>query len=260
MEEILAEIRSLSNKFVEMRQDIDTLKAADSQKEPPSPRSRTSLEPRTSGVSSKRGSTPQDRSRSPAPKCRHWADRDDLPDYSGKDIIFPTEDDEEPEEGRKLVEVSEHTSTFLTDCCKQSLPNNVRLEVRRNFPLPKVAATRTPQMDPVLKAELSSSTKSADRELARIQSFVLDALAPLSALIEADAQGKALSQAEGMSAVITAAQLIGNTSAHISNLRREKAAAQVNKTLTPLVKDEDNFIEAAPLLFGKDCSKEQRIH
>ena len=48
MEEILAEIRSLSDKFVEMCQDIDTLKAADSQKEPPSPRSRTSLEPRTS--------------------------------------------------------------------------------------------------------------------------------------------------------------------------------------------------------------------
>ena len=39
-------------------------------------------------------------------------------------------------------------------------------------------------MDPVMKAEASAGAKAYDKELAKIQSFVLDALAPLSMVID----------------------------------------------------------------------------
>ena len=46
-----------------------------------------------------------------------------------------------------------------------------------------MAASRTPQLDSFLKSEVSPATKTTDKELASIQTYVLDALAPLSAIL-----------------------------------------------------------------------------
>ena len=45
-----------------------------------------------------------------------------------------------------------------------------------------------PHLDSYLKTELSSATKSDDKELAKIQTFMLDALAPLTLILEADSE------------------------------------------------------------------------
>ena len=43
-------------------------------------------------------------------------------------------------------------------------------------------------LDPYLRPEVSSSVKTEDKELAKIQAFVLDALAPLTAILEGENQ------------------------------------------------------------------------
>ena len=156
------------------------------------------------------------------------------------------------------MEVSEKTKSFLEESCRQSLPNSSRIQTRSRFGLPKVAATRTPQLDPFMKTEVNSATKSTDKELARIQTIVPDSMAPLTSILECDNQGGSLSHEEVIIAVKTAVQLIGNTNAQISRLRREKVTCNINKGLLPLVKEEDNFKEAAPLLFGPDFAKKSK--
>ena len=80
----------------------------------------------------------------------------------------------------------------------------------------------------------------------RIQTFVFDSLAPPISILECDNQGGSLSHEEVIIAVKTAVQLVGNTNAQISRLRKEKVTCNINK---------GNFKEAAPLLFGPDFAK-----
>jgi hypothetical protein len=82
------------------------------------------------------------------------------------------------ESDARLVEVSEKTRRFLAERFTQRVPNSTRLATRRQFPLPKVPATRTPQLDQVIRGEVSSSVKTGDKELAKIQTYLFDAVAP----------------------------------------------------------------------------------
>ena len=82
-----------------------------------------------------------------------------------------------------LVEVSEETHRFLTATCTQSVLNETRRCVRSRFPLPRVATTKSPNTDVFMRTEISSGARSLDKELAKIQTFVLDSLAPLTALL-----------------------------------------------------------------------------
>ena len=80
-----------------------------------------------------------------------------------------------------VVEVSERTCQLLSDSCTQSLTNESRKHTRNWYNLPKLDATRTLKLDPVIKTQ---QARSADKELARIQTFLLDAMAPISAILE----------------------------------------------------------------------------
>lgn len=53
-------------------------------------------------------------------------------------------DSDEEEENPKLIEVSEKTQSLLVEVCTRSVPNSVRRKTRSSYPLPKVAATKTP--------------------------------------------------------------------------------------------------------------------
>ena len=102
--------------------------------------------------------------------------------------------------------------------------------------------------------EIQPATKAADKELAVIQSHVLDALAPLSAILET----KDDVPEETMKAATDAIKLLGNASARISHLRRTKVITQVNKTLLPLVEDDSNFVEVSPSLFGPEFAQKSK--
>lgn len=169
-------------------------------------------------------------------------------------------DSDEEEENPKLVEVSEKTQSLLVEACTRSVPNNVRRKTRSAYPLPKVAATKTPQMDTFLKTDLSPASKALDKDLAKLQTFVLDALAPLSLVLDRDSKGQTMSKEETLEAVHTAVHLIGNANARISRVRREKAIVDINKALLPLVQDDSNFVDAPPVLFGSEFGRKSKEH
>ena len=191
---------------------------------------------------------------------RSWADRmsdseDESMDYSR--IVF-SESEAEDQPHAKLVEVSERTSKFLQEKCTRRVPNSTRRELRDRFPLPQVPATRPAQLDPILKSETSSAIKAADKQLAKVQTLVLDSLAPLTSVLEAHQKGEVLDQKDVIQAVKCGITLIGNANAHLLNLRRERIVSDINKALLPIVGDDDIFKEVAPLLFGMEFVKKSK--
>jgi hypothetical protein len=56
-------------------------------------------------------------------------------------------------------------------------------------------------------------------------------------------------------AVRSGIQLVGNANAHLSHPRRERVVSDFNKSLLPIVGDDSNFKDAAPLLFGTEFAK-----
>ena len=186
---------------------------------------------------------------------KNWADRmsDDEQeemDFS-KEVEWPDSDTEQQES--KLVEVSEKTKKLLEEKCTQRVQDSVTFQTRGKYPLLKVVATKTPHLDSYLKTELSSTTKSDDKELAKIQTFMLNTLAPLTSILEADSEK--VSYDEVIDATKAAVALIGNANAQISHLRRQKVISQVNKALMPIVEDDSNFQDSAPSLFGTEFAK-----
>ena len=143
-------------------------------------------------------------------------------DYSAN-IFFSDEEDREEDYSDQLVGVSEKTKKLLKDLCMRSMTNESRKHSRNNFKLPKVSATRTHCLNDFIKAETHQTVKSLDKDLASIQSFVLGALAPLTALVEGDDSVTP----EDLQLVSTSAiRLLGNANARISCPRCEESLPQ----------------------------------
>ena len=77
-------------------------------------------------------------------------------------------------------------------------------------------AIRTPQLDAIMKPESSASTKAADKQLAKVQTLILDTLAPLTSVVESHNKGNVLDQREMIHAVKAAIELLGNANAYLS--------------------------------------------
>ena len=146
-----------------------------------------------------------------------------------KDPHFANSDEEEMQDAEQL-EVSEKTKFFLEEKCPQSVPNSVLRKAQGCCPLPKVAGTRTPQLDVYIRSEV----KSTDKDLAKIQTFVLDALALLVSILDLNSGDHCPAYQDTIDAISTAVELIGNASTRISRLRQEKVTLGLNKTLLPL--------------------------
>lgn len=154
--------------------------------------------------------------------------------------------------------MSDRTAKFLDECCTKDLQYSSRSQLRNEFGgLPRIPSSKTPKLDGFIKSELSSSCKTLDKELVRTQHHMLDALGPLSAIIEAEVQKRPLSHNDVLKAVKSACQLIGNASCKISNLRREKVVKDFNKSLLPML-EESSFSAAVPNLFGSGFAKQSK--
>lgn len=242
MDEVLAKLSEMNDNFSSLREEVDRLK------EERRARSRSPIR-RLSGRSSEPSSY------AGAASKGLWCDRDpsERVDYS-QPIFFYTSDDEGEGEDQ-LVDVSENTRKLLTDSCTRSVSNELRKKTRSPYPLPRVPATRTPRIDHFMRAEILQASKSLDKDLAKIQTFALDAMAPLTAMVE---NVDTISKEDLQLALTSAIQLIGNTSARISHLRREKIVSTVNKSLVPLVKEDKDYVDAYPDLFGADFAKRSK--
>ena len=177
-------------------------------------------------------------------------------DYSAE--MHFSDSETEDQSCTKLTEVSERTGKFLREKCTRRVPNSERREIREKFPLPKVPETRPTQLDPMLKSETSAATKAADKQLIKVQTLLLDSLAPLTAILEAHHKGVTLDHKEVIQAVKSGMHLIVNANAHLLHLRREKIVRDMNKALLPIVGDDNNFKEAAPFLFGTEFVKKSK--
>ena len=141
--------------------------------------------------------------------------------------------------------------SIISQACTSRLEYADHLKVRNVYSLPKVAASRAPQLDSYLKTEIPPATKAVDKELATIQSHVLEALTPLSAILET----KQDLPKETASAATDAVKLLGNSIARISHLQRTTVISQMNKALLPLVEEDSNFREASPSLFEPEFAQ-----
>lgn len=182
----------------------------------------------------------------------NWENIPDLPDYE-EDIDF--DDLSEPGAcgtGSTVVKMSKQTETLLKSQFSSRLDKATRLKTRNSFTLPKVATTKTPKLGSYIKNKVSKPAGSTDSELAKIQSFVLDAVAPLTFFLEADARGNNVDHKQSVNPATAALTLIGNSSVQISHLRRSKLVSNMNRALLLLVEKDSNFTQAPPSLFAQN--------
>ena len=104
-----------------------------------------------------------------------------FPDYSPI-LRWPDEDTN----GQSLVEVSEPTATLLTTSFTKPLANATRLSLKKSYSIPKVDATKCPKLDRVMKY---ITTKDSNGTAAKLQTLMLDAVAPLTFILEEAQKG-----------------------------------------------------------------------
>ena len=125
-----------------------------------------------------------------------------------------------------------------------------RRKIRNTFPNSDVQQTRCPRLDSIFKSSsVKSEAKSIDSELARLQAFVLDPVAPLAYALHR-LEGDDYSVEEARSNVTDAIRLLGNASTQISRARRRKVLKVLNPDIQDLAGEDDLFKGAAPYLFG----------
>ena len=151
----------------------------------------------------------------------------------------------------RVVKVTPATEVILKQSF-ESLTNDDWVDKRNVYLLTKVAVTKVPSLDKVMAAQCSKSTKSNNRTLSKIQALILDALAPLTTILELfHLDAKEVSSEQVAKAVELAVTLLGNASCHISDLRRTKVLKECNKDLVVWAQDHEAvFLKAAPQLFG----------
>lgn len=139
------------------------------------------------------------------------------------------------------------------------MSNQTRLQTRKPYLFPELEVTRCPKLDPVAKQLLQREQKQADASLAKLRTFILDAVAPIVQIVEESQKGM-LSGDQAAEAARAALALLGNASTQVSKERCRKVILGLNKKVHPLAEDEDAFAEAAPLLLGKVFETRMMAH
>ena len=189
---------------------------------------------------------------------KNWADRDnEVMDYT-TELVWDDEDDDQPDsKGVKLFKIGEKTEKFLTSAFATALPNATRRQWRDKYGAPNTPATACPNLDKVIKGRLPAATKSRDKQLAKQQALMLDAVGPITHLLEEAVKGQ-LSQKSAVEAAQTALKFLGNASVQSSRERRRNALQSMNSRLLDMADDDGLFKSAPPLLFGEGFCKKAK--
>ena len=92
-----------------------------------------------------------------------------------------------------------------------------------------------------------------------MQTFNLDAVAPLVFILE-EAQKGTLTSQSAAEAAKAALLLLGNASTQTAKERRKKVTKDFNKDLVSLAEDAEMFEDTAPLLFGASFERKMKEH
>ena len=102
---------------------------------------------------------------------------------------------------------------------------------------------------------MSKNNKAQDTEFSRIQVLGLDALGPLTFLLEEASKERTTSVPTQVHVVTeatrTALRLLDSATSHISTLQRRKILQELNPDLQDLAEREGVFKSSPPLLFGE---------
>ena len=138
--------------------------------------------------------------------------------------------------------------------CLYSLSNKQRKCVSGRYQLLKVVATKSPNTDAFMETETSATLKANDRELSTTQFFVLDALAPLTTIIE---KGDTMQPDAIRDVTLAAMLLIGNAS---SRMQREKIIGSSTRLYSPFQRGWIIWSGSIILVRSRLCPKEQGVH
>ena len=156
--------------------------------------------------------------------------------------------------------IEESTRAFLelAFALKKPADNKTRKIWETKFKVPESDATRCPKLDTIIEGVVRKDSLHEDRELSRLQNFMLDTAGPLVAAFEE--LGKDEPDPDRVSAAIQQALLfLGNASAHFSQIRRTKILKCLNPKVQSLAKDMD-FSQSAPYLFGQGIEQKIKEH
>ncbi len=159
---------------------------------------------------------------------------------------------------QRTFNVSSPTKAFMKTsfCLPKPVENATRRAWLEKFGLPEGDEARCPKMDPLVKGELGKDIMEANKRLARLQNFTLDATGSLVTALE-ELTAKEPDGELVIAAIQQGLTLIGNASAHFSKERRSRALEKLNPDLKSLAEDED-FSDSQPLLFGKSFEKKAK--
>ena len=123
-----------------------------------------------------------------------------------------------------------------------------------------------PKLDKVMGDECQSGVKSIDTAVAHLQALVLDAMGPLTALLEKMASSEessedAIDLQTVEDAVHSALVLLENASTQFSVYRHTKVLEDFNKDLTSFAEEKDPELRtAAPQLLSSALTKQAADH
>ena len=161
-------------------------------------------------------------------------------------------------DGCTLHKVTKPTSSLLGEAFSKPVINAMRRRWRLTYEMPALYATKSPKLD-MLWPQISKEAKEADRSLGQLQGLLLDAVGPLTNVLELQQAGH-LTTDTATEAVTQALHFLGNAHANISSERRKKIVGHLNKDLRPLVEEADRFTSSAPYLFGREFEKAAKDH
>ena len=173
---------------------------------------------------------------------------------AGTSSSFDADPEETEDLAGKLVELSEETSVFLEAAFSTTLSNADRRKQIAHIGIPDCDKICCPRLDPMLATVLPKDAIKADSYLLRLQQFWLDAVAPLTAILEGSDAGE-LTPEQAYAAAQSALCLLGNANNHMTQERRKRVLMNVNPALKSMAEEENAFQQAEPMLFGEEFAK-----
>jgi len=129
-----------------------------------------------------------------------------------------------------LTTVSQATEDFLHQAFTP-MGNSSRKELRSEFIVPNTAFTTAPWLDKSMREDCSKSVKSTDSQLSEIQAHFLDAVGPLTGLLESINSDTELSIEDVERAIRAALSFLGNASSRCTSQRRLGVLSEYNRDL-----------------------------
>ena len=157
-----------------------------------------------------------------------------------------------------VVPVTEQTNRFLTEAFTKDISGVDRRKLRSHYTLPQNELTIAPFLDTMMSSECSSKVKSTDHSLFTLQKLILEAIGPLSQLLEVVNNCEPnLSMDQIGDAVETAIALLANASNKTSLMRISEVLEEYSKEIVPFAAaQERDWTSAAPRLFGPTFLKD----